>query len=56
MDSAAALKCSGYGFKLSLAEYLDKGSVHWRGGQSVNVWGSAHWEGVYSVAECRLGV
>ena len=32
----------GYGFESSLARYLDKGSVHWRGAQDVNVQWSVH--------------
>ena len=31
MDSVAALQCNGYGLDSSLAGYLDKGSVHWKG-------------------------
>ena len=42
MDSVAALKSNGYGLEFSLAGHLDKGSAHWEGG--------------YSVVECRLGV
>ena len=49
MDSAAALKCIGYGFESSLAGHLDKGSVHWRGARYVNVWGR------HTGSECRLG-
>ena len=30
VDSAAALKCNGYGLESSLAGHLDKGSVHWK--------------------------
>ena len=29
MDSVAAFKCDGYGFKSLLAGYLGKDSVHW---------------------------
>ena len=53
--SAAALKCNGYRLKSWLAGQLF-GSVHWRGNQYGNVWGSVPWEGVYSVGECKLGV
>ena len=31
VDRAAALNCNGYGFESWLADYLDKGSVYWRG-------------------------
>ena len=31
VDSAAALKCNGYGLELLLAGYFEKGGVHWRG-------------------------
>ena len=42
MDSAVALKCDDYGLESWLAGHLNHGSVHW--------------EGVYHVGECRLGV
>ena len=48
MDSAAALKCNDYTLESLLTGYLDKDSVHWRGGQYMNVWSSAHWEGRYT--------
>ena len=32
MNGAAALKCDVYRFEFSLAGYLDKSNVHWRGG------------------------
>ena len=38
VDSVVVIKCNGYSFKSSLAEYLDKSNVDWRG--------SAHWEGM----------
>ena len=37
MNSTAALKCNGYGFKSSLAGHIDKGSEHCIGAQYVNV-------------------
>ena len=51
-------QCSwlGYGFKLSLPQQLDKGSVHWREAWYVYVLGNVHWQGVYSVGECSLEV
>ena len=30
VDSAAALKCNGYGLESWLAGHLNKGSVHWK--------------------------
>ena len=53
MDSAAALKCNGYGLESLLTGYLDQGSVHRRDAQYVTVWGIVHWEGSaqYSVGE-----
>ena len=42
VDSAAALKCNGYGLESLLPGHLEKGSVHWRGLWYVNVQGSVH--------------
>ena len=54
MGSAPALKCSDYRFESSLAGYLDKGSVHWKGRPKcectgvctlggITLWASVHW-------------
>ena len=48
VDSAAALKCNGYGLKSLLAGHLEKGSVHCRGIQYVNVGGSIQFGRVQS--------
>ena len=34
-NSAAPLKCDSYEFESLLAGYVDKGSVHYRGGQGM---------------------
>ena len=51
VDSAAALKYNGYRLVSWLAEHFEKSIVHWKETQYVNVWGSVHWKGVYSVGE-----
>ena len=53
MDSTAPLNGHGYRLESLLAMHLDKGCIHWREAQYVNVWGSVHWKGVYSVGECK---
>ena len=49
MDSAAALKCNGYGFESLLAEYLDKQRQCTLEGEVwyMNVQESVHWGVVY---------
>ena len=46
---AAALKCDDYRLESLVGGYLDEGNAHWRWDRHVNVQGSKHWEGVYSV-------
>ena len=45
LNSATALKYNDYGLESTLEGHLNKGRVHWRGAQYVNIQGSVNWEG-----------
>ena len=49
VDSAAALKCNGYGLESSAAGHLDKDGVHWRWEPGMQMYGM-----VYTRRECSV--